>query len=905
MGILDFFRRSTAVPTVGASNVDRSSETISTALGKPNPGESTNGSSSVFPLVEQPNVGLSEADELSSRALPIPPPAWSVLAPIATVAQRSMHSSFDTGIEAKLRTLRGPSDLFVSSALSHTVNRKASGVVDGLLTPSAAPPGFAAWQSDSHQVLRRQHPTAAELPALDVAHSRWPILSRIAGESASVAPASNAPRSTSFSASVPAMPQARSERDEFTPGDAPDDVIHRSEAEEAGPTSPSSVVTSGLAASKEPTDASAEPFRSTIGRSLPLVSAEAGLSRTTLPKPDATTAAFAAPVISRKLASPNGDQSEPSAVLTPLSSLTSSRSTLSSPSTVMSGMTDPIVDPGSASKSTVEPASLQRSVGEFTSLRRRSIIEMPSTSPSVAGIDYSATDVPSSVEPFDLSVGSPTSPATIARTSEALSSGEVAPSASEPSASRPTLGRKAGLGEPMSEVPASALVALRGESSSDPFAGWNDETPDLALARTSDTDSAELGSSSTFVDSGLTLSRSADESESTSVSAPVLTTPLADSYLRVVTGTEPGERSEPEAVSPVSLPTMADRPLLGDQSILYRSTDGLSTEGLLASSTVLQENARTPVAVPVQRMSTPRNVTSVIGAAALQRKNSSVEMVRTQSNESAGSDSFSNVPPRQLQRVPDSDTAPIFPNGRPDQPQGFSSVSAPVISRSDIAPIHRVPLARLSATDASSFFSPLPQQSGLANSTPGKQQSVFRRGEDSSVAGASAEPSVGRLALLDRSVDRNGPSLSSSWGIDSGLMQRESESTYPNTQWKDMESGSKYPNQNESWQTSTTENETHKSSTPEKERSLPRSQNENPPNPSIDSAPSGGPGEAPAGEGLGGAATTGATATGSSAQAETDVEMLAGRIYDRIRNRLRRELLDDRERAGLTLDRVR
>jgi hypothetical protein len=894
MGILDFFRRSTAVPTVGASNVDRSSETVSTALDKPNLGGSTNGSSSAFPLVEQPNVGLSEADELSSRALPIAPPAWSLLAPIATVAQRSMHPSFDTGIEAKLRTLRGPSDVFVSSALSHTVNRKASGVVEGLLTPSAAPLGFAAWQSDSHQVLRRQHPTAAELPALDVAHSRWPILSRIAGESASVAPASDAPRSTSFSANVPAMPQARSERDEFTPSDAPENLIHRSEAEEAGPASPSSVVTSGLAASKGPTNSSAELLRSTIGRSLPLVSAEAGLSRTTLPKPDATTAAFAAPVVSRKLASPNGDQSEPSAALTPLSS-TSSRPTLSSPSTVTSGMTDPIVDPGSASKSTGEPASLQRSVGEFTSLRRRSIIEMPSTSPGAAGNDYSTTEKPASVESFDSPPSSPTFAVTIDRTSDASSAGEVAISASELSASRPTLGRKAGLGEPISAVPASALDALRGESSSKPFAGWNDETPDLALAKTSEADSAEFGSSSTLTDWHSTLSRSADESGSTSVSGPVRTTPLADSYLRVVSGTEPGERSEPEAESPVSLPTIADRPLLGDKPILHRSMDGVSAEGILASSAVLRENSRTPVAVPVQRMATAPNVTSVIGAAAVQRKQSSVEMVRAQSNESAGSDSFSNVAPRQLQRVSDSAASPILPEGGSDRPQGMSRLSAPIISRGDITPIHRVPLARLSATDASSFASPLSQQSGLANNTPGKQQSVFRRGEDSSVAGASAEPSVGRLALLDRSVDRNGPSLSSSWGIDSGLMQRESESTYPNTVSKDVESGSKYPNQNDNGPTPTFANETYKGTTLGKEH-IPASENEVSPKTGVYPAPS----EAPAG-----AATTGATATGSSAQAETDVEMLAGRIYDRIRNRLRRELLDDRERAGLTLDRVR
>jgi hypothetical protein len=56
----------------------------------------------------------------------------------------------------------------------------------------------------------------------------------------------------------------------------------------------------------------------------------------------------------------------------------------------------------------------------------------------------------------------------------------------------------------------------------------------------------------------------------------------------------------------------------------------------------------------------------------------------------------------------------------------------------------------------------------------------------------------------------------------------------------------------------------------------------------------------------GGAAAPGDTApNSSSAQANTDVDALAARLYERLRHRLRRELLDDRERAGLLLDRTR
>jgi hypothetical protein len=904
MGIFDFFRRTTATPTVGASNVDRSSATDSIALDDSNRRASTTGSSSDSPLVEHSDSGPAEVDELSSKTLPVAPPAWSLLAPIATVAQRSMLPSFDTGVAATLRTLRGPSDVFVSSALSHTVNRKASGVVDCLLTPSAMPLGFAAWQSDSHQVLRRQYPTTAELPALDVAHSRWPILSRVAAESGSVAPASGVPRPASFPVSVLAMEEVRRKSDGLMPSDVAYNLIHRSEAEESGPTSPSSVVTSVPDwASNEPSDASAEPLRSTIGRSLPLVSAEAGLSRTTLPKPEPTMAAFAAPVISRRAASSDGEQSEPPAVPTLMLPSASTRSTLSTRSIVTS---DPIVDGATGSRSSMEPANLQRSVGEFTSLRRRSIIEMPSTSPtSPSSADDGPTKIgPSSVELFDPSPSSPTSPLAIDRTSDALNVGEVASSVGQsPAASRPTLGRKAGLGEPMSAIPASALVALRDEGSSDPFAGWNDESPDLELARTSDPDSSEVRPSSTLTDSSFTLSRSADESGSTSVSAPMQTTSVPDSYLRVVSDSGQIERPELDAESSGPLPTTADRPLLGDQSILHRSTEGLSTEGLLASASVLEENSRTGKAVPVQRMSTVPNATS---AGDMQRKQSSIEMISAQSNGPNGSDSFSGVSPRQLQRVSDSTASPNGSEGKDDQPDTISRLSAPVISRSDIAPIHRVPLARLSATDSASL-SPRSHQSGSASRAPGQGQSALPSIGGSSSPGGSLEPSSGRLALLERAIDRNGPSPSSSWGVASGFMQREDESNVTQSGAKVMETRSKYPNVNENGPSPTFANETYKSTNVEKEH-IPTSENETSPKTWIYPAPpeassqaqSQAQSEAPAG-----AATTGATATGSSAQAETDVEMLAGRIYDRIRNRLRRELLDDRERAGLTLDRVR
>lgn len=53
------------------------------------------------------------------------------------------------------------------------------------------------------------------------------------------------------------------------------------------------------------------------------------------------------------------------------------------------------------------------------------------------------------------------------------------------------------------------------------------------------------------------------------------------------------------------------------------------------------------------------------------------------------------------------------------------------------------------------------------------------------------------------------------------------------------------------------------------------------------------------------AAGEGGAAAGAAAQADSDMDKLAATLYERLRQRLRRELLDDRERAGFALDRVR
>jgi len=67
----------------------------------------------------------------------------------------------------------------------------------------------------------------------------------------------------------------------------------------------------------------------------------------------------------------------------------------------------------------------------------------------------------------------------------------------------------------------------------------------------------------------------------------------------------------------------------------------------------------------------------------------------------------------------------------------------------------------------------------------------------------------------------------------------------------------------------------------------------------VDEAPAE---SAPPPAAAGAAATSSGSSAGSATTAETDLDQLAGRLYDRIRSRLRSELLVDRERAGVLTD---
>jgi hypothetical protein len=907
MGILDFFRRTASAPTLGTEV--RAGQLSDTAQ------ESDASRTSPLTAIAPPDESESAAPVGSYT-----PQAWSLMAPIATVAQRSMQPSFDTGVAGKLRTLRGPNDVFLSTTLSHTVNRKSSGIVDGLVTQSTASVGFTPWQTGADQILRRKYPTAAELPALDSAHHRWPILSRFSAVSSlpskeptslpSLAPSSIGSSLISDGNATTARVRLEPDTNSLNP------PVVRRESDTAQQVDRS--VTEPLTRSSGVDEKSAEVtpteiatvglVGSPVQRSLSLVSPAASLVRLPPTEPATITPAFAAPVINRNPASgydePKTLRSETPQIL---------RSTLSVPTAIFRDTA-----PENSQRSLVPP-SPALSIGEFTSIRRRSIIEMPSSNSSnptsFAGEQSSELDLSDpSVRSSDLLVrtANPTSSlnesATISRTPNDSESSEIVDTTSEESAPpRPTLGRRAGLGEPMSAVPASALEALSGSGVSEsPFAGWNDAAPDLPLiepAVSSDDGISERSSPVSNRPSSM-LSRIADEPAEQG-SRQVLD-PIAQSVevgrpnvlLRVVGGIAPFDASrqhEVDAAMSLSLP-VPNRPLLGSQSLLRVSAESPSALPMLASSIPASDPGATPPAVPIQRMFASPHIArssaqhqgdrgSAIGVEESNRySGNETESLSAQSDEQ-GTDSFAPVSPRELHRVSDSDSladTPLAQTGAPNS--GLSSPSS-LITRSDLNRINGVSITGLTGAIARQ---PSVEHVSLVNRlSPSVSGVLFQRtaSENNGRVKGAYQPSNGGLALLERAVarsssDAGSPSSSGSAGVlwpggPSGdatlrpdragredLIRREDEVSPESTTSEDN-----YSSQNEVG---------------------PETSN-----------------EAASPEPSAGAATAGATATGSSAQAETDVEMLAGRIYDRIRNRLRRELLDDRERAGLTLDRVR
>jgi hypothetical protein len=933
MGILDFFRRNTSVPSAGvARNVE--SANISSVVGSE--GNSRQSTELAEPS-DSTEMQLSNLQRTDDAPASYPaPPAWSVLAPIGTVAQRSMPSSFDSAVATNLRSLRGPDALFVSSGLSHTVNRKASGVIDGLITPSsAAPTEFAAWQTDGEQVLRRKHPTAMELPALDVAHSRWPILARMTATNAvtqRVSPErdgthSQAASSNPVSASVTVdreadIPMAIRRQNEMASSG-----FDESTNQVSGVSRISQMVNSVSEFSPPNTDTSssttvASPTTGLVGsslqRSLSTVSPEIGASRLVLPKAGPVMAAFSAPVINRQTSTPASgppafEARQPAQSEAPgrntVREPTILRSTLSAPAAASSAATG-MVDRTADSEVNSSVGSSNPSVSEFMNLRRRSIVEMPSSSES--NVSQSIASSSESNTSF-LSRSSETTgqsePTGSGASVGSAESAELALSSSEVPAARLTLGRKGGLGEPISAIPESARQAALGELSRsvDPFTGWNDASPDLALADNHQQSSAAAGSAGIELASSpevATIARSADDSFSTSSAAisaigpaPQESTPLlGDSYLRVVgqsgeTNELPKDATPPTALTTLTtlttLSTTTDRPLLGENSMVHRLSDGSGGESLLASSGSNNDSQEAVAAVvPVQRLVSSSGLGGSLpsgqgmGDGGLSRgadASAPGSTVRAHITETKGNDSYTNPVPRALQRVTDGN-APKSTLATPVQQSGSSFATA--VSMRSASSAQRSAITSVAETGNASLAALVPVR--FAPNTP--VQRSFAAPQQPAENSASGNPmTTGNLALLERAVDRGlGPhgspslnesfsagSTASSWaGVDGNWSTNADES--PSSTWMQREG-------DETGDTGAA-GESFASAVVA---------------PSTSS-------EAPAGSTAGGA-----SATGSSAQAETDLEMLAGRIYDRIRNRLRRELLDDRERAGLTLDRVR
>jgi hypothetical protein len=905
MGFFDLFRRTEIA----------SPAQLTRATGEAQPIDAS--SSSISASAERPE-SLVPSPESTPPSIPAPP-AWSVLPPIGTVAQRSMEPSFDVGVATKLRTLRGPSDVFVSTSLSHTVNRKSSGVVDGLLTPSSAPVSFAPLQTDSEQVLRRQHPTSAELPALDAAHSRWPILSRLADVNspllASRTSSDALPLDLVGSLSHPTsstgeqVSQRESGNGHGGRNDVEDLTFHSAFESQVSRSSSSNLLEPlALEKPSPPTNPTNKEFpRPFVDRSLSLVSGASALVTSLSRTSEPVMAAFSAPIVSRKPADPMANELSTLQRSTPPpqpSQTTVLRSTLSSPSMTANGLT------GMARATTWSTSGnelAKQTVGEFTNLRRRSIIEMPSTNSS-ADNSESVESQNSSTEAV-APAPTPVASALLSRAVEPSRASDPVAAQIDVAVSTPTLGRKAGLGEPLAALPASAAHGLYNESkATDPFASANETYSHLTLARTSDSDGAAANSPT---DSGSsrgeeTTSFYFANSSATAVPVPTSIPPIGESgtpsletYLRVVEADSPFEAPPIQADLPTG--ALADRPLVGSHSMVHRSVGDIGPGALGESSSYLTDLSQNRAAVPVQRLfaSPSEKAISAMQTPTGGRANSSgshgfeATVVNDPLTNQQNVDLGSNIFQRELRRLPDSESMVGNDVLEVSQPTLDSPPAAPVITRSDLRPLPQVSIARLPALGgpSASASSSTMARSMSQNTFDTPRQGTERNRGTSAVSFAGAPR--GKLALIDRSVDRStqgegDPRLGESSQFGNSYMQRELANEFPNMEMpKTTESHRQqnFPGQNEVWPSSNASEPTNSSDEMQSEW---KSSTE--PKGSEQSA---------------GAVTSGATATGSSAQAETDVEMLAGRIYDRIRNRLRRELLDDRERAGLTLDRVR
>ena len=540
------------------------------------------------------------------------------------------------------------------------------------------------------------------------------------------------------------------------------------------------------------------------------------------------------------------------------------------------------------------------------------------------------------------------------------------PVAPEGPPARPTLGRRPGLGMPMHALPASAIGVQR---ESDPFAGWNDAAdPLLLLADRGATPAGpESGTeaSGTAASASLSTAASSTEAPSGSVHRAVDAQPVSTGSafeLPVRASAEPAAAAAAAAVrgaedaafdadasAPLGdtgtgvllQPVAASAPTLGTRS-LQRVVDDRSSVSVIGGA------GSVTTTVPVQWLvgagrGVPSGSGSGGGAPAIDRVDDQGMRSAAGSGgggpiggSGAGGSTVSRSP------VPGNSDAPSFGASDPAaalaRPPSSAVESATPAGDDALAVIRRLPSAPLPPTDASGSTDGY--RSGDGNGSRGggwggtfpgavvPTEGLTGLGEGAhSPGGDSADQarasSPGALRTLSRvpgeAASTSLPVVSlARFPADSNALQRASGSGSAS-----VSGGGPLPVA--SIGTSTTIARRAEGMAAVAVPGVggagssgggggwPRGSGEDgAPEPSAQDGVESSFvfREADAGAAASSAATPaaagegGATA-GAAAQADSDMDKLAATLYERLRQRLRRELLDDRERAGFALDRVR
>lgn len=846
------------------------------------------------PSSQGASADVSGAPDLAARSvepaveIPAGPPSWTLLPTIRTVASPTMHRTFDTDIGRRLRAQRTAGELFASSSLGHTIDPASIGTVTGIAAASDASSGTAAFSSGPDRVLRRRVLRVADLASADQAHPRWPALGRsfdsVAQERDQAAPDVSA--SLGDSPSMASEPSGESGRQPSA--ESPPDATFASDdwATRAG----------------EPRTADS---RNDDHRSLPVVAVRStppngSVTRAADPFGSAGSVGAFAPTVRRVAASP-----EPSAVASsadptaPGTAEPASTPTLGTNALASSEMGAPLFPAAHPPATQSNVPTTQSNVAASPTqalLRRRSIVEIPAVPP--AGVAHGDHHAPSGVAQRDL--GSP-----FAASSGATSDGGATPdvaqamipgerSAAESTAgpapreagptTNATLGHRPGLGAPLASLPSTAISRF-GDDSRDWVASWNDP-PEFAGSE------ALSGGRPAGGPNGSSDTAAKPGAESQGVLAPLGRSVVsrvqaaegvsAGPVLSVVSGFAAGEPIPPRAFGDLGLdpngspiprvPEVGDRPLVGGRAMSI-SVDGSflpdSTDGYGASSSG---------SAPVPLLRTFDGPTSA-------QRPGSAPGFRAASAASPGN-------PTSVPRATISTSAPTAPNVPISR--RFDSASSPSAratgALTPAGPDHHA---------SRSAFPSLPAGFGAAEPTDHTGPSQPHSSDaDRTPAGSelrTVPTMIGAAAV--------GTTFEAVAGPSAATLRRQASSPESSAQWtaawderSNVTAGAAGGPMNAGSDVAQRAYQNDSTTMP---ASVQRESD------ADADAGTGGGATVPAASTDASPAPVGHPAAGSTAQAEADIEALAGRLYERLRSRLRRELLDDRERAGLVLDRLR